>query len=252
MLLSRVSRSAVLARASPCAAARLAAVPSARSLSLAPQLLRSAAAPKPLPVSLRSVGRAYHVPARQSTYLWDATGVAEYSAGQSWLHWLMAAGIVTIVATVKISQNVTNAKLKEWGTSKAKLMHLHKSVALIMAAMIAPRLILRLVSFAPLPPPGLMVEVAAAHASHWALYAFMIVMPASGIAMGYYSGKGLPFFGWTLSGAKVPDGAKAKKFYGQHKTLGQLFTYLLPLHVLASFWHVFKGQNLFARFRWAA
>lgn len=36
----------------------------------------------------------------------------------------------------------------------------------------------------------------AAHAGHLGLYGFMIVMPATGIAMGMYGGKGLPFF-WT-------------------------------------------------------
>lgn len=28
----------------------------------------------------------------------------------------------------------------------------------------------------------------------------MVIMPASGIAMGYYGGKGLPFFGTTIPG----------------------------------------------------
>ena len=45
---------------------------------------------------------------------------------------------------------------------------------------------------------------------HYALYGFMIIMPASGIAMGYYGGKGLPFFTTTLAGAKESNGAIAK------------------------------------------
>lgn len=45
---------------------------------------------------------------------------------------------------------------------------------------------------------------------HYALYGFMIIMPASGIAMGYYGGKGLPFFNTTLAGAKESNGTIAK------------------------------------------
>jgi cytochrome b561 len=45
---------------------------------------------------------------------------------------------------------------------------------------------------------------------HYALYGFMIVMPASGIAMGYYGGKGLPFFTTTIAGAKEVNGEIAK------------------------------------------
>jgi cytochrome b561 len=33
----------------------------------------------------------------------------------------------------------------------------------------------------------------------------MIIMPASGIAMGYYGGKGLPFFGTTIPGVVKTD-----------------------------------------------
>ena len=45
---------------------------------------------------------------------------------------------------------------------------------------------------------------------HYALYGFMTVMPATGIAMGYYGGKGLPFFTTTIAGAKETNGTIAK------------------------------------------
>jgi cytochrome b561 len=58
--------------------------------------------------------------------------------------------------------------------------------------------------------PGPAIMQLAANASHVALYGFMVFMPASGIAMGYYGGKGLPFFGYTIPGAPKPNGAIAK------------------------------------------
>lgn len=55
------------------------------------------------------------------------------------------------------------------------------------------------------------IEHAAGTAGHYALYAFMTIMPASGIAMGYYGGKGLPFFYTTIPGAEKTNGAIAKQ-----------------------------------------
>ena len=55
------------------------------------------------------------------------------------------------------------------------------------------------------------IEGKAADISHIALYGFMTVMPATGIAMGYYGGKGLPFFNTTLPGAATPNGSIAKQ-----------------------------------------
>jgi cytochrome b561 len=38
----------------------------------------------------------------------------------------------------------------------------------------------------------------------------MVIMPASGIAMGYYGGKGLPFFGTTIPGVVKTDENKMR------------------------------------------
>jgi hypothetical protein len=50
---------------------------------------------------------------------------------------------------------------------------------------------------------------AVSKATHYALYGFMTVMPASGIAMGYYGGKGLPFFYTTIPGVVTTAENKA-------------------------------------------
>jgi cytochrome b561 len=44
-------------------------------------------------------------------------------------------------------------------------------------------------------------------------YGIVCFMPISGLVMGYYSGKGIPFFGTTIPGAAKPDGAIAKSAY---------------------------------------
>ena len=53
------------------------------------------------------------------------------------------------------------------------------------------------------------VQSVAASVSHIALYAFMTLMPATGIAMGMYGGKGLPFFWTSIPGFEQKNGKLA-------------------------------------------
>ena len=98
------------------------------------------------------------------------------------------------------------------------------------------------------------VEHKLAQGSHTLLYGFMTIMPASGIAMGYYGGKGLPFFNTSFSGAvpkdddeKKRNGAIAKQSFGMHKQLGTYGKYLIPLHVAGAFQHTLRGHAIFSR-----
>ena len=90
---------------------------------------------------------------------------------------------------------------------------------------------------------------AAAKLSHVALYGFMTVMPATGIAMGYFGGKGLPFFFTTIPGAQgeAKRGAWAGQAFKIHKTVGTYWKYLPLVHIGAVGVHFAKGQNILKR-----
>ena len=101
-------------------------------------------------------------------------------------------------------------------------MHRHKSLGLLTGMIVAPRFAYRLFkpsayNVAPLLGTSTL-EHMASKVTHYGLYAFMTIMPASGIAMGYYGGKGLPLFFTTLSGASEKNGTIAKNvsFTQQH------------------------------------
>eukprot|EP00472_Partenskyella_glossopodia_P003566 CAMPEP_0197516934 /NCGR_PEP_ID=MMETSP1318-20131121/1888_1 /TAXON_ID=552666 /ORGANISM="Partenskyella glossopodia, Strain RCC365" /LENGTH=148 /DNA_ID=CAMNT_0043066087 /DNA_START=239 /DNA_END=685 /DNA_ORIENTATION=- len=135
---------------------------------------------------------------------------------------------------------------------KGKYMRLHKSFGLCTAFAVAPRVLVRLTSKLPQNLPGSSLEHMAASASHGLMYVFMIGMPATGIAMGYYGGKGLPFFSYKIPGipkAQRNDNTKAiaKNSFKIHKNMGQAFEYLVPLHVGATGYHVVKGQSILRR-----
>jgi cytochrome b561 len=94
----------------------------------------------------------------------------------------------------------------------------HKSLGLLTAFLVAPRLVYRIsnrMSYKLEELPGnSLLESVASKVVHYGLYAFMIVMPSTGIAMGYYGGKGLPFF-WTSISSPVPGNDAEKKKNGE-------------------------------------
>ena len=158
------------------------------------------------------------------------------------LHWVMGAAMLTCMGTVKLSQWTTadtwwNGYVSAKGTkgaTKGALMMIHKSTAVLVAAMIVPRVLLRMVTKAPTPLEGPALEHFAANVSHTALYGFMLAMPATGIAMGYYGGKGVPFYGLYTFPGKGSPGMPAKekedgKFAG---TIVQVAHVDGPVHLL--------------------
>jgi len=95
------------------------------------------------------------------------------------LHWVTGTGMIVCVGTVLAAQ-----QCEKGDPNKGKLMHLHKSTALITAAAAAVRLVVVVVSRAPAPIPGSPIMHLLARLGHLALYGFTVVMPVSGIIMG--------------------------------------------------------------------
>ena len=137
-------------------------------------------------------------------------------------------------------------------------MHRHKSMGLLAGMIVFPRVAYRLLARSDYNVRNLQGnadwENLAGKAGHYALYGFMTIMPASGIAMGYFGGKGLPFFGTTFAGKTAADdeekkrnGQIAKNSFNIHKTVGTYGKYLVPAHVGAAFLHYFRGQTIFTR-----
>jgi len=170
-----------------------------------------------------------------------------YSKAACAMHWAMGAGMVGCIGTVQAAMN-TKPKEKTLGLSKMEWMKYHKSIALLVAALVPARLGIRLMKQAPAHVPGTTkLEQLAADASHLAMYGFIAVMPATGITMGYFGGKGLPFFGYTIPGAAEKDGKLAGQAFKIHKQAGLFFEYLTALHVGAAVTHLIRGHAILAR-----
>eukprot|EP00804_Cyclotella_cryptica_P014281 CCRYP_018657-RB/>CCRYP_018657-RB protein AED:0.14 eAED:0.14 QI:152/1/1/1/0.75/0.6/5/185/181 len=167
-----------------------------------------------------------------------------YTVLASYYHWLVAAPLMGSVASVMICQQSPKEEKGKW-------MFRHKSLGLLTGLIVAPRLGYRVFNAAKYQighPTGTgPIEAKLADASHFLLYGFMTIMPATGIAMGYYGGKGLPFFWTTIPGAKEANGDIAKKSFSIHKTLGVYGKFLIPIHVGGAVKHSLSGHTIWNR-----
>ena len=134
---------------------------------------------------------------------------AAYTRAASYYHWMVAAPLIGSIGCVLKAQDTPKEQKKE----KMNWMWRHKSLGVLTGLVVLPRVGYRLVNagkyqISKLPGDGPVMS-ALATAGHYGLYAFMTIMPASGIAMGMYGGKGLPFFWTTIPGFEQKNGKLA-------------------------------------------
>lgn len=167
------------------------------------------------------------------------------NAGDSWgapvkfFHWLIAALIFAQFALGWIALN--------WRLSPTKLNLFvwHKSIGMVILALVLLRLLWRLANTAPALPadsPGW--ERAVAHASHLLLYVLMFAMPLSGWIIN--SAAGVPFsIFWRipLPPMVAPDRHMAELASSAHLALFVVLAALLVLHAGAALRHHFVKRN---------
>lgn len=131
---------------------------------------------------------------------------------------------------------------------QGQLMLVHKSTALIVTALLVPRVFLRLTAQLPKAVPGKMWEQVTAKITHSGLYVLMLGMPLTGILMGLLGGRGLPFFGlFNIPGVATPNKEVAGTAFRVHKWLGTALEVLVPMHLGGVVFHLLKGQNILRR-----
>jgi len=151
------------------------------------------------------------------------------------LHWSIAA--------LLLCQIIVGWLARSWHLSPAKL-HLfvwHKSLGMLILALVLARLGWRLLNPAPrLPRETPKWKRVASHASHALLYALLIAMPLDGWLIN--SASGIPFrIFWLLPlpGIIHADSGLAELFKLAHFWMFVGFTGLLTLHVAAALHHHF-------------
>ena len=164
------------------------------------------------------------------------------------LHWSVA---LLILVAFAIAQG---RGLVPRGPERTALMDLHRSIGVLVLALVALRMVWRAVS----PPPPMSAGTApllllAAKAGHLALYALMIAVPLAGVLMTQAHGHPVTVFGLfalpTLIGESHGFGDVLERL---HELLGTAIVALAGLHAVAALvhQHVLKDGTLNRMLPW--
>lgn len=168
--------------------------------------------------------------------------VEKYSLPMQLMHWTMGGAMLGCVAFVQAAKNTK-------GKMKGDMMFYHKSCGTLAFGLLFPRLLFRLTSKIPAPASDVQWQQWAAKLGHLGMLSAAIILPTTGVAMGYFGGKGLPFFYTTIPGApeESRDGNIAKNAFKIHGYAGLALEYMLFFHVGAAGFHLLKGHPILAR-----
>lgn len=161
------------------------------------------------------------------------------------LHWAIGLALIAQIVFGFLLDD-----LAPRGTpARAAVINLHKSLGIVLGALIVLRLAWRLRHRPPGWPASMPAwQQRAALWGHRALYACMVVMPVSGYIASNFSKHGVRFFGlaWKPWGPDLP--AVYGVFNGLHVATAFIFTALIAGHVLAAAKHALVDHDgVFAR-----
>jgi cytochrome b561 len=166
--------------------------------------------------------------------------IAGYDPVARAVHWLVAGLAVVVVA---LGLAIPGAP-RETG-SRDLLMLLHRSVGLLILALMVFRALWRLTHPPPPLPAGFpRIEALAAHADHALLYLLFLVMPLSGYLNAAAAVHSVSFFGLVPIPPLVPENARLSQAATAAHLTGQFLIYaLVGVHVAAALMHAVVRRN---------
>ncbi len=169
----------------------------------------------------------------------DADG-DRYDRVAAALHWVIGLALLAQIAFGFLLDDIAPR-----GTpSRATVINLHKSFGIVLGAAIVLRLAWRLAHRPPRWPAEMPAwQRRAARIGHGALYACMVVLPASGYLASNFSKHGVRFFGRPVApwGPDIPGVYDALN--GLHVVTAWLFAALIAGHVLAALQHAWVDRD---------
>jgi cytochrome b561 len=172
-----------------------------------------------------------------------------YSTAARHFHWWTVA-LLTVQVPVGIYMSYRGNALQLWDGLTNALYSSHKLLGLIILALVAARLLYRLINGAPADEPTLeWWQKAASHLTHWSLYLLLILVPLVGwLGISLYGARDL--FGIaTIPPLAAQNGAAAGTVLMLHKYLALLTVALIAMHIGAAvvLHYVIRGDGVLAR-----
>lgn len=174
--------------------------------------------------------------------------VEVYSLTARKLHWWTVAFIAVLVPLGIVMEHRGN-DLNIWDATTNNMYSLHKLLGFILLWMIVVRLAYRLRAGAPPDEPTLEPwQKLAAHATHWGIYALLLVVPILGwLGISMYGARDI--FGlFSLPPLAPVNQDKSALVLTVHKGLAILLVLMILAHVGAALFHyVIRKDNVMSR-----
>ena len=160
---------------------------------------------------------------------------ARYTRGQRGLHWLIFAAVLLAYVSINIE-----GWLPHGDAARVSMLEAHFAAGLAVLLLIGPRLLLRLRRGVPPVTPPVRRELhVVGHITHGLLYLFLIVQPLLGLAVVELAGHAVRLpFGLAIPAFITPgNAALAHGIREIHEDLGEIFYWVIGLHIVAALWH---------------
>ena len=166
--------------------------------------------------------------------------MTRYRPATIWLHWIAAILIIAMAVAGKVMTDL------DISPQKALIYRAHAFTGLAVLALTLVRIAVILRRGKPAPDPRWPAwMVAASHATHYGLYALLLLLAASGIATMALSGLGETLMSGNL--VNWPDLAGVAPA-SAHRLLGNVFLLLLAAHIAAALYHQYwRRDAIFSR-----
>jgi cytochrome b561 len=171
-----------------------------------------------------------------------------YTAVAVGLHWLVAAMVLGQFVLGWWMQEIP----KQPPGPRVEAFNLHKSIGMLIFALMVARMGWRLGHPAPALPEMPRWQARLAHATHLLLYAVLVALPLTGYLGSAFSGYPVKFFGIELP-AWLAKNAQLKEWMSvAHLALGWTLAAAFALHIAGVVKHTFVDRDgLWRRMTWS-
>lgn len=152
------------------------------------------------------------------------------------LHWISAVLLIgALFAGTFVLAPVPNSD-----PSKLQSFQMHMILGFVIAALTLIRLVVRAKTAHPAPATtGIAVADRLAPLAHWALYALILAMAGSGVALSLNSGLGDAVF----FGGDMPANFEGIAARAAHGIIATLLMITIGLHIVAALWHQLSRRD---------
>jgi cytochrome b561 len=171
------------------------------------------------------------------------SGAGRYTLTAIVVHWVLA---VALLGQILFGWYLTT--IERGGPQRSGFVNLHKSIGIVLGMLIVFRVIWRYTHEAPpVPVTQVMWQRTAAQISHYALYACMLILPASGYLASNFSRWGVRFFGIPMAPWGTDEARLYELLNGFHEATAWSFAVLIGLHAAAGVRHALIRDGMFHR-----